>query len=269
MSKNIFPSLSRAIEGFLLHKSASGRSPYTLRNYRPQLIRFANQLDDQPINEITSKQIEAFFRYLREDYHINSICHDKKKLSPKTVKNAWGALSTFWKWVSQEFEIDNPFKVPHIKANTKPIQPISMEELQSLLKACETCNESRPKNRRGFESKRPTRKRDRALILILVDTGVRVSELCNSNVGYLDQETGRLVVTGKGDKTRLVYLGKLTRQAVWQYLGEGSSEKPIDYLQCTQQHLHPSVSLCVAIRKKRRLFSPSLSHHSLQTEILS
>jgi site-specific recombinase XerD len=135
------PTLSRAIEGFILHKTASGLSPNTIRNYKNQLKRFKEWANNSPIDEITPQHIEEFFQYLREGFQITRVCDNvsvpPRKLSAKTIKNAWGCLSTFWKWASREFQLDNPFTIPQPKAHTKPVHPLSMDEVESLLKACD------------------------------------------------------------------------------------------------------------------------------------
>jgi integrase/recombinase XerD len=72
--------------------------------------------------------------------------------------------------------------------------------------------------------RRVTGKRDRAIILTLLDTGLRASELCALKMGDLEQKTGRLQVkhgrTGgaKGGKGRIVFLGKTARRTLWLYL---------------------------------------------------
>ena len=65
-----YPTVTKAIEGFLLSLSAGGRSKYTLRNYKNQLGRFADWIDDIPIDEVTSKQLDEFMRYLSDDFRI-------------------------------------------------------------------------------------------------------------------------------------------------------------------------------------------------------
>src|SRR5205085_2337899 len=60
--------------------------------------------------------------------------------------------------------------------------------------------------------------RNVALIMVLVDTGMRVSELCSLLVGEVDRGTGELTVTGKGNKKRRVYMGSAARRALWRYL---------------------------------------------------
>jgi integrase/recombinase XerD len=68
---------------------------------------------------------------------------------------------------------------------------------------------------------RPTGLRDRAMLELLYATGLRVSELCRVNLADLNPEYGYLRTTGKGDKQRLVPVGKAALAAVEAYLREG------------------------------------------------
>jgi len=224
-----YPSLSRAIEGFLLNTSAAGRSSYTIRNYKAELIRFTNFVGDLEINQVSSKQIEDYLLYLKNDFRITHIATTQippKKISQKTLSNAHGVLAVFWKWVSKEFQLSNPFKVAPIKYYSKPISPLKESEIELLLSACRQIQKT-PKNMNVYSSKRATSKRDRAIILTLLDTGMRVSELCGICIKDYDSECGRLMITGKGSKTRFVYLGKVSSQSLWSYMLERyPSQKP-------------------------------------------
>jgi integrase/recombinase XerD len=68
---------------------------------------------------------------------------------------------------------------------------------------------------------RPTGVRDRAMIELLYASGLRVSELCRVGVGDLDARMGYVRVTGKGNKQRLVPVGREAIAAVERYLAEG------------------------------------------------
>jgi integrase/recombinase XerD len=68
---------------------------------------------------------------------------------------------------------------------------------------------------------RPTGRRDRAMMELLYASGVRVSELCKVGVGDLNLELGVLRTTGKGNKQRLVPVGKTAILAVRAYLESG------------------------------------------------
>lgn len=75
-----------------------------------------------------------------------------------------------------------------------PLQPAKLSEVEALLGACNAT----------FLGKR-----DRAIILSLLDTGVRAAEMCNMQIEDLDRVFGSIFVKrGKGRKPRTVFLGK-------------------------------------------------------------
>ena len=216
------PNISRVIEGFLLHQGASGRSPNTLRNYRQELLRFLEFIGDKQIDEVSSREIENFFLYLKNDFmitHRGTTPITPRKLTSKTISNCHGTLAVFWKWTNKEFGINNPFTLPPIRFHMKPILPLKGEEIERLLDNCKMV-EKGFLNQKRYSAQRNTSKRDKAIILTLLDSGVRVSEMCSANIKDLELEIGRLFVTGKGNKSRFVYLGKICRRAIWGYLAE-------------------------------------------------
>ena len=78
--------------------------------------------------------------------------------------------------------------------------------------------------RHPYQMKRPTANRDKASLLLFLDTGLRVSEACRLRVEDLNQETGEILVAphGSGQKTkpRTAYLGKVAQRAMWLYLAK-------------------------------------------------
>jgi integrase/recombinase XerD len=68
---------------------------------------------------------------------------------------------------------------------------------------------------------KPTGLRDRAMLDLLFATGLRVSELCRVSMGDLDARLGVLRATGKGNKQRLVPVGKQALQSIDRYVKEG------------------------------------------------
>jgi integrase/recombinase XerD len=80
-------------------------------------------------------------------------------------------------------------------------------------------------------SKRPTARRDVAIILTLLDTGLRASELCSLTLRDYQSKTGRLLVQhGKGNKSRFVFAGVRVQKAIWRYLLERDHVRPADPL---------------------------------------
>jgi site-specific recombinase XerD len=67
-------------------------------------------------------------------------------------------------------------------------------------------------------------RRDEAILLFLFDTGARASEFCGLKMSDLDLSAHRATVLGKGRKTRLLFFGRVTAKAIWQYLRETPRE---------------------------------------------
>ena len=169
--------------------------------------------------------LSAFLAWLRYEYQPRRITGNTAPLAAKTLRNYWVSLSAFFTWAARALRIPNPMRgVPAPRFTKALVQPFTREEIEQLLKAAEYCHEAQTTRRRRFVMRRPTAHRDRALILTLLDTGLRASELCALTVGDVDQATGQVVVThgeaggAKGGRGRVVYLGQVARRALWRYL---------------------------------------------------
>src|SRR5215204_6437594 len=100
---------------------------------------------------------------------------------------------------------DPKLKVKAPKMVLDPLEPISIEDDHALINICQ---------RGDFIGER-----DRALFLLLLDTGARARELCNMNIKEIDLNTGAgMIQYGKGGKTRMVFVGRTTSRAVRAYL---------------------------------------------------
>ena len=146
-------------------------------------------------------------------------------LSPKTIRNAYIALRSFYAWLNIEFGIPTPFvHLTPPKFQKQVIEVFTKEEIELLLKACVYARESNPHDRKSFVTRRPSANRDKAILLTLLDTGLRASELCSLKVGDVDLKTGKVMVRSgisggaKGGKARITFLGKASRKGVWLYL---------------------------------------------------
>ncbi|MDV7391332.1 tyrosine-type recombinase/integrase, partial [Arthrospira platensis SPKY1] len=115
------------------------------------------------------------------------------------------------------------------------IEPLTQEEVSLLLRACDQMEPYDRRWKRNVSAKRPTALRDRAILLALVDTGLRASELTALTMGDYEEKRGRLrVLHGKGDKERTVFLGDTSRLAVWRYLATREGLRPSSPLFATR-----------------------------------
>jgi integrase/recombinase XerD len=111
--------------------------------------------------------------------------------------------------------------------------------VKGLLYACDFAAKWTSSKRLPAQSARPTGNRDRAILITLLDTGLRASELCKLTVKDYDPKTGRIgVKQGKGKKDRTVYLGTAARRVVWRYLADRPNAKPGEPLFATRELTH-------------------------------
>ena len=219
--------IKKAITGFLQYKSAEGLAPVTISGYERDLKLWLEFQGDVNIGNVQSDNILAFLNYLRVEYVPRRITgNNSRKLAPKTVYNIYVSLASFFTWASREFNLDSPLKnMPRLRVPEEPpVEPFKKEEIELLIKACDYCVEAVTDQRRKFVMQRFTSKRDKAIVLTLLDTGLRASELCALRVEDVDMKSGKVTVRAgeagkaKGGKGRIVFMGKSARRFLWRYL---------------------------------------------------
>ena len=174
-----------SITGYLEHlKFERGLSDNTISAYKRDLNQLANFNDQKP-TLITAKHISAYLQ------HLHSIGY-----SPRSQGRVLSALRGFFNWmIDEEHLSEHPvvlFENP--KTGRKLPVVLSVQEVVRLLEAI-------PMNE-DFAS------RDRAIIELLYACGLRVSEACTLKRSLLRLEEGYIIVTGKGNKQRLVPIHK-------------------------------------------------------------
>lgn len=223
--------LSDAISGFILARTADGYSPHTLADYNHTLRLLLQYSQDVETSSLDTAHLRSFFAYLRKDYHPKRSSGDPAPLSNHTLANMWCAVRSFFKWCAAEQLVTaRPDLAIQRPQYTPPeVEPFAAGEIAALLEHAEYCAPARTERRASFRMRRPTAARDKALILMLLDTGLRVSELGRLSVRDVDMASGEVTVTpyqsGRKSRGRHVYLGKSARRALWRYLGgraEGS-----------------------------------------------
>jgi site-specific recombinase XerD len=193
--------------------STEGKSQKTIEWYAANLGRFARFLADnhlpESVNEIGVAEARRFISHLQTDvtrWQDRPCMRDSKRLSAFSVQGYARTIKAFWSWLLAEGYIQENLmaglKVPRVPR--KVIATFAQVHIQKLLGALNL------KDPEGF--------RDYTIILILLDTGVRLSELINLDLGKVDLTQSTFSVMGKGNKERIVPFGVHVRKAIWRYL---------------------------------------------------
>lgn len=213
--------LSDAIAGYWLDKRLD-MSKTTIPGYERTFGRLVSFLDDPDFAAVTSDDIRRFLAHLSSHY----------KLSRRSVHDAWIPLSSLWTWAEKELGTVHILRgrVKPTRYTRRAIEAFTEDQVKAIIAATETTAGGRS---------RPTGDRDRAIVLVLVDCGLRASELCALTVGDYDSKRGRLHVRhGKNDKARFVVIGARSQKAVWRYLTARPDAGPADPLFATRSNLH-------------------------------
>lgn len=206
--------LDEPYNNFLQSRKTTGASKSTVALYVKVLNKtfpwfIENGVDT--VSLLTPESIREFLAHLDEQGHNKGGMH--------LYYRVFRAYLNFV-WDEYDITLRNPIsKVQFSAPRPKPLEGISMDEVKDMLKQCK-------KNQ--FPA------RDKAIISVLVDVGIRRAELMDLQFQDVDFDTGRIVIRhGKGDKFRVVYAGKECRKALRKYKSCLDDIKPTDPLWLT------------------------------------
>jgi site-specific recombinase XerD len=248
-------SLKSLVNGFVLTKQTEGKSPRTVEFYGENLKRFLwySRQKEWPddIRMLTEWNIREFLGYVANETNRwglegNGSEPAHRKVSHTTVHHYYVVLANFFGWVVHEgFLTDNPTtKIKVAKPKVKVINPYTGEEINRMLAVCDKDYES---NAKFLGS------RNRVIVLMLLDTGVRLLELTGIKIQDVNTSNGNIRVMGKGNKERIVRIGKVAQKSLWRYL-MNRPDNGRDELLLTEEGkpLSPSAVQCTMKRLKQR-----------------
>lgn len=197
-------------EVFLRAKKVERLSPRTVEWYKEKLSKFAKYADAQSISSLehlTTQSIRDYMLWLEDNGH-----------NPGGIHGYYRSLKAFLRWFQFENDLDdwpNPIrKVKAPKVSLAPLPPADIEDIRKMLIAC---------NRRIFLDVR-----DATLILFMLDTGLRISELLDLTRDDVDMFNGEVLVRkGKGGKSRIVFIGRTTSRYLRKYARYLSNENQL------------------------------------------
>ena len=173
---------------FLRSREAMGVSPKTIIFYKDRLYRFISQFNYLKVNR---KDITKY---------INSISGNKNGLATRHA--SFRALRTFYRWLNTEYGFKNPIDGMPAPILAKPIMPsLSENEVRDLIEQVEYI-------------------RDKAVISLFTESGLRLSELTNIKPTDIDWDNKTIRIMGKGRKEAYCPFGTLSEGYMKQWLDQ-------------------------------------------------
>lgn len=197
-------TLQLAAQSFLLDCEARHLSLRTRSFYSEKIAPFLAFLKAQNVTTpqgISAPLMRAYLVELQKTHNAGG------------VHAHFRSMRCFVRFLVAEGDI-SPNPLANVRAPKNPqtmIDPVSLDTVTKMLKAC-----------KGHMAERDT-----AMLLTLLDSGLRAAELVALDIGDLDLISGRVMVKhGKGDKARVVFLGARVRKAILKLLKTRADVSP-------------------------------------------
>jgi len=264
--------LQDLVEGFLFSLQAEGRAPRTHEYYDKLLRHFTEYAKSQDWPEqvelLDTKRIRQFLSWIGSrsfEYVAGNGSRRFSKSKPSTAWPYYKALRGLFNWSVEEGLLEtSPAKGIHFKAPPPPqVQPYGLEELKRFFAVCELDIKT---------GARFTGLRNKAVLLLFIDSGLRLSELVHLKLGDLNLEQRWVRVIGKGNKIGICPFSAKTAKAIWLYLLERKHRAKSDALWVTEEGRQFSVgglsSSFVYLKKRAGVNSQGGVHRLRHTSAL-
>ncbi len=201
--------LRTLLDFYLVSCRAANLSPRTVTWYEEKIGRFIGWLapdhGEAALRELSPRAVERFIGELRAQRKWTGHPFTPPRagaVSASYVQGFVRALRAWASWLERAGYTDGNrlARVRPPKANPPLIQPLTRDEMERVVAACQS-------------------DRDRALVLTALDTGLRASELVGlrADEARVEQHPGTLIVLGKGGRQRLVPVGPQAQRALQRY----------------------------------------------------
>ena len=234
-------------------------SELTIKGYNEEINKFIGYTKENNLNykKLSNDNIRNYLKYL-----------DGLKYSKNSISRNLSALRTYYKYLVSENVIDNnPFKIiSNPKKDKKLPNFLNYEEIEKIFES--------------FEDDTPLNLRNRCIVELLYDTGVRVSELVNIKISDIDFNERTINIRGKGRKERIVYFGDYLYEVLKKYISDGRNilldNKSCDYLilnsrgnKITTRGIQQIIDKVVNDASLKHKISPHVLRHTFATHMLN
>lgn len=231
----------------------------TIKGYNDEITKFLNYCKEHKIDykKISNDNIRKYLKYL-----------DNLKYSKSSISRNLSSIRTYYKYLLDKKIVDNnPFKsISNPKKDKKLPNFLNYEEIMKIFDS--------------IDEEKILGKRDRCIVEVLYDTGVRVSELVNIKIKDIDFNEKTISIFGKGRKERIVYFGDYLYDVLNDYINNCRkillSNKSCEYLilnskgsQITTRGVEKIIDKVVKDASLRHKISPHVLRHTFATHMLN
>lgn len=228
------------VQDFILEMISADRSIQTVINYIYDYSLFFDFLKEHEIEleEVDGRVIKRFFRHIEHGYERKVIRNINGKQVIQTFfrenshsgkKRKRASLRALFKYLVKNKVLEkNPmeeYEDTTLRARNQKRVPVFLteEEARQLIEGIHTYYKGRK-----FRALSWLQRRDLAIIFLLLNTGMRVSELVNLNLTQIQEHKGtyRIVILGKGGKERVLKLNQTSVTALQEYLAHRPEAQP-------------------------------------------
>lgn len=234
-------------------------SDLTINGYDYEITKFLDYLNDNHLDyrKINLDMIRNYLKYL-----------DNLKYKKNSVSKNLSSLRSYYKFLTEEKVIlNNPFKnISNPKKDKKLPDFLNYEEINKLFDCADTTT--------------PLGLRNRCILEILYDTGIRVSELVNLKISDIEFDRKIINVLGKGKKERIVYYGDYLQEVLEKYINDSRkyllNNKSSEYLilnnngsKITTRGVEYIIDKMVNEAAIKHKISPHVLRHTFATHMLN
>ncbi len=204
-----------AIGQFLELHELDNCSKKTLRTYEQRLRYFSTWLltthGVENVEDLQLEHLRGWMAYLKK-----TPTYRGKALGDESIRSYGQSLLAFCHWLEREEKIEKPitprFKLPRVERKFVPTY--TSEDVERLLEACEDGDIHNVTLRRALTA------RNRAIVQLFIDTGIRLNELVGLHLGDVDRQDRLLLVHRKGNKWQQVPVSNDGFKALHTYLSK-------------------------------------------------
>lgn len=178
------------LKQFIATKRVEGKAMSTLKRYYYEISNMIHAIQ-KPVKDITTFDLRFYLASYQETHNISN----------RTLDGMRRCIKSFFTFLFNEgiLQTNPSAALSQIRYEKQIKHPFSDTDLEKLKRSCEN-------------------KRDRALVEFLYSTGCRVSEVVSLNRSSVDFSSNSVIILGKGNKQRVVYLTEVCAMYLQEYL---------------------------------------------------